>query len=220
MSNAKVKGQTGVLSLTHGVGENSDRLIREAYLPMSSKTPAAIGFGMSMMSSAHLQSAVDDLRASGVRRVILIDEGTTCNASLLMLPSVLATTIGAPLMGRLLNVLGSRVIVQMGLALVAVGAPLRYIVLNEALPAGRGTAQGLLTVFLAVGQLSGAALIGGVAASQGGGTPGYRAGYSDLAAEPLHQPVASGKNQGCEHRAVADQQGGQLALLGDHQQRR
>ncbi len=189
MSNAKIKGQTGVLSLTHGVGENSDRLIREAYLPMSRKTPAAIGFGMSMMSSAHLQSAVDDLRASGVRRVILIDEGTTCNASLLMLPSVLATTIGAPRMGRLLNVLGSRVIVQMGLALVAVGAPLRYIVLNEALPAGRGT-------------------------------PGYRAGYSDLAAEPLHQPVASGKNQGCEHRAVADQQGGQLALLGDHDQRR
>ncbi len=129
---------------------------------------------------------------------------TDYNASLLMLPSVLATTIGAPLMGRLLNVLGSRVIVQMGLALVAVGAlmyalteltvalfvvggiiggfgfaallgaPLRYIVLNEALPADRGTAQGLLTVFLAVGQLSGAALIGGVAASQGGGTPGYQ----------------------------------------------
>ena len=129
---------------------------------------------------------------------------TDYNASLLMLPSVLATTVGAPLMGRLLNVLGSRAIVQMGLACVAIGtllyalttltvtlfvvggiiggfgfsallgAPLRYIVLNEALPADRGTAQGLLTVFLAIGQLSGAALIGGVAASQGGGTPGYQ----------------------------------------------
>jgi multidrug resistance protein len=129
---------------------------------------------------------------------------TDYNASLLMLPSVLATTVGAPLMGRLLNVLGSRSIIQLGLACVAIGtllyalttltitlfvvggiiggfgfsallgAPLRYIVLNEALPADRGTAQGLLTVFLAVGQLSGAALIGGVAASQGGGTPGYQ----------------------------------------------
>jgi MFS family permease len=129
---------------------------------------------------------------------------TDYNASLLLLPSVLATTVGAPLMGRLLNVFGSRVIVQSGLAGVAIGAliyalsdltitlfivggligglgfsallgaPLRYIVLNEALPADRGSAQGLLTVFLSIGQLSGAAIIGGVAASQGGGTKGYQ----------------------------------------------
>ncbi len=129
---------------------------------------------------------------------------TDYNASLLMLPSVLATTIGAPVMGRLLNVFGSRLLVQSGLACVAIGAlvyaltdltvtlfiiggiigglgfsallgaPLRYIVLNEALPADRGSAQGLLTVFLSVGQLSGAAIIGGVAASQGGGTKGYQ----------------------------------------------
>jgi MFS family permease len=129
---------------------------------------------------------------------------TDYNASLLLLPSVLATTIGAPLMGRLLNVFGSRLIVQSGLACVAIGAliyaltdltltlfivggvigglgfsallgaPLRYIVLNEALPADRGSAQGLLTVFLSIGQLGGAAIIGGVAASQGGGTRGYQ----------------------------------------------
>ena len=129
---------------------------------------------------------------------------TDYNASLLMLPSVLATTVGAPLMGRLLNLLGSRVIVQLGLACVAagallyalsdltitlfvvggiigglgfsamLGAPLRFIVLNEALPQDRGSAQGLLTVFLAIGQLAGAAIIGGVAASRGGGTRGYQ----------------------------------------------
>jgi len=129
---------------------------------------------------------------------------TDYNASLLMLPSVLATTIGAPLTGRLLNRMGSRLIVQLGLLGVAIGtlmyalmdltltlfivggiiggfgfsallgAPLRYIVLNEARPEDRGTAQGLLTVFLAIGQLSGAAVIGGVAASRGGGTDGYQ----------------------------------------------
>jgi MFS family permease len=129
---------------------------------------------------------------------------TDYNASLLMLPSVVATTIGAPLVGRLLNVFGSRLIVQTGLACVAIGAliyaladltitlfivggiigglgfaallgaPLRYIVLNESSPADRGSAQGLLTVFLSVGQLSGAAIIGGVATSQGGGTRGYQ----------------------------------------------
>jgi MFS family permease len=54
------------------------------------------------------------------------------------------------------------------------GAPLRFIVLNEARAEDRGTAQGLLTVFLAIGQLSGAAVIGGVAASRGGGTEGYQ----------------------------------------------
>jgi hypothetical protein len=77
VSDPKVKGDTGVLVLTHGVGENSDRLIRDAYLPMAKKTPVAIGFGMSMMDSSHLQSAVDDLRAHGARRIILVDEGTT-----------------------------------------------------------------------------------------------------------------------------------------------
>ncbi len=77
VSDSKVQGRTGVLVLSHGVGENSDRLVRDAYLPMARKMPVAIGFGMSMMSSSHLQSAVDDLRARGVRRIILVDEGTT-----------------------------------------------------------------------------------------------------------------------------------------------
>jgi MFS family permease len=126
------------------------------------------------------------------------------NASLLLVPSVLATTVGAPLMGRALNSLGSRLVVQLGLAGISagaliyaladldvtwfiaggivgglgfsaiLGAPLRVIVLNEAAPKDRGAAQGLLTVFLAIGQIAGAALIGGVATSRGGGTAGYQ----------------------------------------------
>lgn len=77
VSDSKVRGTTGILVLSHGVGENSDRLMRGAYVPMAKKTPVAIGFGMAMMSSSHLQSAVDDLRAAGVRRIILVDQGTT-----------------------------------------------------------------------------------------------------------------------------------------------
>jgi hypothetical protein len=38
----------------------------------------------------------------------------------------------------------------------------------------RGAGQGLLTLFLSVGQLSGAALVGGVAASQNGAAGGYQ----------------------------------------------
>ncbi|TFG88014.1 MAG: hypothetical protein E4H19_00120 [Chromatiales bacterium] len=77
VSDPKLKGDTGVLILAHGVGQNSDRILKEAFAPMAEKYPTAIGYGMAMMGSAHLQSAVDDLRARGARRIILVDEGTT-----------------------------------------------------------------------------------------------------------------------------------------------
>lgn len=133
------------------------------------------------------------------------------NASLLMLPSVLATTIGAPIVGKLLNRYGARLIVQLGLAAVCagalvyalaeltvpvfiaggvigglgfaalLGAPLRYIVLNEADASERAAAQGLLTVFLSTGLLVGAALVGGIAASRGDVTGGYQLAFLMLA---------------------------------------
>jgi len=62
------------------------------------------------------------------------------------------------------------------------GAPLRYIILEEARPEDRASAQGLLNVFLAIGQLGGAAIVGSVAASLGGGTVGYQWAYVVLAA--------------------------------------
>ena len=61
------------------------------------------------------------------------------------------------------------------------GAPFRYIVLHEARPEDRAAGQGLLSVFMAVGQLLGAAIVGGVAASRGGGTAGYQAAFMSLA---------------------------------------
>jgi len=129
-----------------------------------------------------------------------------------MVPSVVAMTIAAPLVGRILHKVGSRLIVQVGLFCVLVGvlmyavldltttlfivggiimgfglagllgAPLRHIMLTEAAPEDRAAAQGLLTVFLAVGQLMGAAIVGGVAASRGGGEVGYQASFTVLAA--------------------------------------
>jgi hypothetical protein len=77
VSNPGLRGETGVLILAHGVGENSDRVLKDAFRPMAEKRPTAIAYGMSMMGSAHLQSAVDDLMARGVRRIVLVDEGTT-----------------------------------------------------------------------------------------------------------------------------------------------
>ena len=128
-------------------------------------------------------------------------------ASFLLLPVVLAVAVGSPLGGRLLDSYGARPVVMVGTLLLAVGmfllgflgtnfvafivagvcigfglasllgAPIRYIVLGEAQPSERAAAQGVVTIATGVGQLISGALIGAVAASQGGGVDGYSASY-------------------------------------------
>jgi EmrB/QacA subfamily drug resistance transporter len=130
-------------------------------------------------------------------------------ASYLLMPVVLAMAVGSPLMGRLLDKLGSKVIVSAGTALLALGmfmlsnssftsvlglfilagaviglglsallgAPVRYIMLNEAPASERTAAQGAITLFTSLGQLISSALVGAVAASLGGGVKGYGAAY-------------------------------------------
>ena len=125
-------------------------------------------------------------------------------ASLTMLPLVLTLCIGAPLAGWLLDHIGSRTVVQIGLTLTIgglllfallpldwgnfyfsgvlvgfgmsalLGAPLRYIALQEAGEGRRGLGQGLLTLCVSIGQLVGAAVIGGLVGSAHDALPGYR----------------------------------------------
>lgn len=125
-------------------------------------------------------------------------------ASLTMLPLVLTLIVGAPLAGRLLDHIGARTVVQIGLALTfaglllfallpldwpsfylsgglvgfgmsaLLGAPLRYIALQEAGESRRGAGQGLLTLCVSVGQLIGAALVSGIVGSASAALPGYR----------------------------------------------
>lgn len=125
-------------------------------------------------------------------------------ASFAMVPLVLTLCIGAPLAGWLLDYVGPRSVVQLGLTLTVaglllfallpldwrnfylsgvlvgfgmsalLGAPLRYIALQEAGESRRGAAQGLLTLCVSVGQLVGAAMIGGVVGSARDALPGYR----------------------------------------------
>lgn len=76
-SDLDLNGDIGVLILSHGVGENSDRMMKEAMAPISSQKPTAIGFGMAMMKSSHLQSAVDDLVERGAGTIILVQNGVT-----------------------------------------------------------------------------------------------------------------------------------------------
>jgi EmrB/QacA subfamily drug resistance transporter len=133
----------------------------------------------------------------------------THNASYMLMPIVLAMAVGSPLVGRLLDKFGSKVMVFTGTLLLAVGmmmlsngslisalwgfiasgvviglglssllgAPMRYIMLNEASTADRTSAQGLISLSTSVGQLTSSALIGAVAASMGGGMKGYGTAY-------------------------------------------
>ncbi len=136
-------------------------------------------------------------------------------ASYMLMPVVLAMAVGSPMVGRLLDRLGSRTIVVAGTALLTLGmvllglynsslalfiiggivvglglsallgAPMRYIMLNEATPADRASAQGVIAVFTSIGQLLSGALVGAVAASQGGGTGGYSSAFLVVAAVSL-----------------------------------
>ncbi len=129
------------------------------------------------------------------------------NASWMLMPVVLALAIGSPMVGRFLDKLGSRIVILVGtfttmigmtlLGLFAtnlvlfifagvligfglstlLGAPLRYITLNEAKVSERSVAQGVISIFSSAGQMLGGALIGAIAASRIQ-TMGAAAGYS------------------------------------------
>jgi EmrB/QacA subfamily drug resistance transporter len=118
------------------------------------------------------------------------------SASFLLMPVVLAMAFGSPLVGRMLDKVGSRQVILFGTVVLAgglfllslqaqsllffilsgvliglglsalLGAPIRYIMLNESAADERSTAQGVASLFTSIGQLVGAALVGAVAASR------------------------------------------------------
>jgi EmrB/QacA subfamily drug resistance transporter len=128
---------------------------------------------------------------------------SAATASFMLLPVVVALAIGAPLWGRLLDRVGSRLVVVTSTALIALGmamfatvatrltgyyigavigglglagllgSSLRYLMLNEAPASDRASAQAALTIFMSVGQLLGGAAVGAIAASAGGGVRGF-----------------------------------------------
>ena len=72
VSRADVDGGVGVLVLAHGFGEVGDRVFKAQLEPMAEVFPTAIGFGMSMTQSSHIQAAVDDLTAAGAERIVVV----------------------------------------------------------------------------------------------------------------------------------------------------
>ncbi len=128
-------------------------------------------------------------------------------AGLALLPLVLCSMVGSMAAGRLLNRLGARrlvifgfglltlgylqsavpttglaafmaasVLVGVGLGVVVSGA-LRSIAIDEAPAALRGTAQGLINIFNAVGTLLAVTCISAIADFDGGGLTGFSTAY-------------------------------------------
>jgi predicted MFS family arabinose efflux permease len=132
-------------------------------------------------------------------------------ASFMLLPLVVALMIGSPTAGRLLDRFGAKPVIQGGLLLTAVGllvlahrplelwtfytggfcvglglagllgAPLRFVALEEAGAEHRGAGQGLLTVFLGTGRMIGAAVIGGIVTTGASELEGFRQALAVLA---------------------------------------
>ncbi len=131
---------------------------------------------------------------------------TQDSATFLLLPVVLSMAFGSPTAGRLLDRFGSRAVILSGTLIMTIGlfllsqfaanlvmfilsglliglgmsallgAPLRYIMLNEAKASERSVAQGVVAVFTSTGQLIGSTLVGAIAASgirAGGKAAGY-----------------------------------------------
>ena len=128
--------------------------------------------------------------------------------SFLLMPVVLAMGAGSPIAGRLLDRYGSRIVIVVGVAIMTVGmfllsatanvlwlfivsglligfgmsallgAPIRYVTLNETTAAERSSAQGLVNVFTSIGQLVGAAVVGAVAASASAPAVGYTSAFA------------------------------------------
>jgi sirohydrochlorin ferrochelatase len=67
-----VKGSQGVLILTHGFREAGDRAFKEQVEPLGRIFPTAMGIGMAMMMSSHIQRALDDLQAAGAKEVVVL----------------------------------------------------------------------------------------------------------------------------------------------------
>ena len=132
---------------------------------------------------------------------------TSSTACFMLLPAVLAMAVGSPTAGRMLDRRGSRVVLLAGTLLttagmfvvaflstnilffyvaailvglglgVLLGAPLRYVMLNESPASERASAQGIMTLNTSMGQLLGGAVVGAVAASLGGGVSGYTTAF-------------------------------------------
>lgn len=72
LSPAGVHKGIGVLALGHGYGDAGDAQFKGGFAATAAGQPTAVGLGMAMMTSAHIQQAVDDLEAAGATTIVVL----------------------------------------------------------------------------------------------------------------------------------------------------
>jgi EmrB/QacA subfamily drug resistance transporter len=132
---------------------------------------------------------------------------STSEASLMVIPLVLALGASAPIIGRLLDKFGTKIVMFAGTFILVIGlfslsffasnfylfiisgvvtglglgtvlgSPLRYIMLTESPPEKRASGQALINFNSSTGQLVGGALVGAVIGSQLDKLVGYQSAY-------------------------------------------
>jgi len=83
LSPPDVRGEIGILGLGHGYKEVGDALFKKGYAGVAAVYPTAVGLGMTMMSSAHIQKSVDELEAAGARTIVVLPTEIGDNTSLI-----------------------------------------------------------------------------------------------------------------------------------------
>lgn len=136
---------------------------------------------------------------------------STSEAAFMLIPLMLSVAIGSPVIGRILDVTGSRAVViacnvllvagmtgvawapgvrlvfyassvAIGLGLAGLmGSALSYILIHEAARAERTVSQGLITLFISLGQLMTGAAVGAIAASSPDVLTGYASAFLGIA---------------------------------------
>lgn len=76
------EGQVGILALAHGFKEPGNTQFRDAFAEVSAEYPATNSLGMAMMTSDHIQSAVNALEEAGAEIIIVLPTTTADNSTL------------------------------------------------------------------------------------------------------------------------------------------
>lgn len=76
-----VRDKVGVLVVAHGSGTNGDKIIQDGVGPIAKAHPTAIGYGMAMMGSSHLQQAVNKLTENGAETIVIVPAVVTDHSS-------------------------------------------------------------------------------------------------------------------------------------------
>ncbi len=192
------------LRSTYFIGLSAGSIILFILLLRSEKRAADPVVNLSFFENRQLVLALIIATGTGIFQasfVFIPDMAVTAfkvnssRASFMLIPSVIAIAIGAPLWGRLIDKIGSRIVITTGLVFASaglflvsrindetwifylagilfgfglsalVGSSLRYVALNEVSSSERATSQGMMTIFINTGQIIGSVLIGVIATS-------------------------------------------------------